>query len=130
MKRVGFSLIEMTVAAALLAVVPIAILRKTGQYVLQLLQREPGQAPEPFASISEYRRVLARDLQELRLSYPENGTEHPFTSSQRGEPACLAFDLRIQNPQTGRISLTHLQTSIKPRNDPSWSATNQKRPDD
>ncbi|MFN8610242.1 MAG: type II secretion system protein [Vulcanimicrobiota bacterium] len=80
------------------------------------LTLEPGQAPDPFPAIAQYRRVLARDLEGLRLTYPAGGADHPFSTSQRGEPACLSFNLRSQNPQTGRVSLTHLQTRVKPRN--------------
>ncbi|MBS2033839.1 prepilin-type N-terminal cleavage/methylation domain-containing protein [bacterium] len=81
------------------------------------LSLEPGQAPEPFLPTPEYRRVLARQLGSLNLSYRDaDGEYRPFTQTQRGEPALLSFDLRSRNSQTGRLTLTHLQTGVRPRN--------------
>ncbi len=91
-----------------------------GQLVLDQtdigLGLEPSQPPDPFTPDPKSHRVLARALDTLTVAYHDASGDHPFTANGRGEPVVLSLNLKSVNPHTGRSTLTHLQTSVKPRN--------------
>ena len=91
-----------------------------GQLVLDQtdtgLALEPTQPPDYFPPDPKIHRVLAHNLDTLKVGYHDATGDHPFTASGRGEPVMLALNLKSTNPHTGRSTVTHLQTSVKPRN--------------